>query len=216
MSDRNIPSAITVYEVKTYKEPQTRLVLSYEAAMGTIAHSLSGSVDIINDWKERNEFPGLDTPELAGNFNHRIRYELNRRFNDNEVREFTITEHLATNDLYPSRSFMRVIVPGLEFDPSYELQAALIRVSRGEETVMEAADFLKNVVELNIRSLGRRLSADQIVAGLDEVQHRTGGRDFSYGSTWRTHELVASYPALVYNKFRDLAAEAFPSHSMKM
>lgn len=207
---------VTIFEVMTYKEPRNRMVLSYQAAMETIAYSLAGDVDTVLEWKGLNEYPGLDTPELAGSFNHRIRYELSKRFDDNDLREFMITEHLATNALYPSKSVVRTILPGLEFDPSYELQASLNRVANGEDNVRAASDFLRSNVELNIRALKRRLTDEQIVAVLDDVSQRTGGRDFTAGSTWTAQEFVRSFPILVGSKFSELAAEAFPSKTMRM
>lgn len=216
MSGQNTQSEVTVFEVATHRNTQNKIVLSYQAAMETIAYSLAGSLDIIKQWKGLNEFSGLDTPELVGSFNHRIRYELNKRFNDNDVGEFSITEHLATNANYPSKSFVRKILPGLEFDPSYELQAALNRVALDEDNVRDAGDFLRSVIELNIHSLERRLSREQIVATINDVSQRNGGHDFTHGSKWTAEEFVASLPTLVFNKFHDLAREAFPSQSMKM
>jgi hypothetical protein len=216
MSGQNTQSEITVFEVTTHRNTQNRIVLSYKAAMETIAYSLAGSLDIVKRWKGLNEFSGLDTPELAGSFNHRIRYELNKRFTDNDVGEFSITEHHATNVTFPSKSYVRKILPGLEFDPSYELQAALNRVALDEDTARDAGDFLRSVIDLNIRTLERRLSPEQIGAVINDVSQRNGGHDFTQGSKWTAQEFVAALPTLVFDKFNDLAREAFPSQTMKM
>jgi hypothetical protein len=200
----------TVFQIITNGQAGS-IVPTFEDAMVNVGVKLAGSRDQLVAWRKNGEFDGLDTPELAGSFFHRIRYAMDM----SESNKYKFEQHEVTN-IPGGSSLVRSIPISNEFDPGYELQYALNTFARGIESAPTASAKLEAFLKSHVAAARQVASDEQIIAGLKETHQRMGGFDFVGQYEPHGTELLDWLPEVARSRFDELAEELRPSSGMKI
>lgn len=207
-TSRTPTNGSTIYQIVVDGQ-KTDIVSDFATAIQQIGYTLAGSVDALNKWKSFPEFEGQTSEELAGTFYHRIRYAMVE-----QERDYSLEEHRLSG-LLGAKSFIRSINLKHEFDPAFEIQAALNYVARGIESVPTAAAKVEALIASHIKVARMTKSDVEIIEGLKEVQLRMGGQDF-VGDKPHGTEFLDHLPGVARTRFNELAAEMTNTVGMKM
>lgn len=207
MTDETTAAASLIYLVKIHGK-DIAVARDFHGAMERIGVHVAGSQRVMRKWRTLGEFPGLDTEELSGSFYHRIRYAI-----ANLPDEYVIDVH-CLDGAADRPTLVSQIKVQYEFDPAYQLQAALNRVAEGLCKVEDGVWALMTQLRDSL-SFKRSIASDEdIVAQMRETHRRMEGHDFCGADVAEATKFLDELPSLVCERFEQLAREAFPSPSM--
>ncbi len=190
----------------------TFLATSMRNVFDRIAYALASDPSEVATWKTMDEFPGLDTPDLCGNWRQRVRFEA-----ENAGRWFYVAMHDVSTP--PSKD---TYVKGAnfsltdEFDPSYEIQKSLYLVSLGEETVETASKALHDGISNRLAKFYPYVKKDEILKKIRAIHSIMGGQEVLPKPIENPAEFLTALPQICKDRFEELAARAFPQPSMTL
>lgn len=206
-----LDQATTMFQIVVNNRPEN-IVSTYQDAMRQIGLRLAGSREAFKEWHSNGEFPGMDTAELSGSLNHRIRWELLRKpYGD----FYYINQHLVTNGL-EDQTLVRTVVLDKEFDPGFELQAALNCVALGMESAPTAGAKLEAILKSHLRTARDCGNDANVIENIREVHARMGGHDFLGNYEGNGEEVLDWLPSIARERFNELVEKLQPAQGMTM
>jgi len=185
----------------------SKVTASFDQAMRHVACIVVPDPKARENLGRLDEFTGLSTKELAGSYYQRIRYACEGHSESIEIVEHDLNRAPALESSGFSIDLINT------FDPSYELQAALYRASETETDLGEIADDLHVEITDGIEEMKRfGASAENIVAELREIERIMGGVAL-IPEAGDPDNILRQLPYIAEDKFRELAAEAFPEEA---
>lgn len=180
------------------------VVSSLDLALRHFAPSLANGPAEYDTVGKDDEFPSLEAQGLAGSYAQRLRWLAEGRFETVEI----VMHDTDSKPGFVTSEFSLDLVN--DFDPAYELQAALYKTESTDEDIMIIGDELQIEIVDGIQE-GRRFLEDDaaFVERLRQTERWMGGEQL-IPADGDPAEILAGLPQLARQRFEEMAAKAFP------